>query len=289
MKTTGASLVAHMASASTTLAHLIKVTRTDAVVLAVTDCDQDITYPVGSPTGSLYKASLGMDASAIQTTASMSVDNLEAKGFLSILGVSEADIAAGLWDYAEVRVYRVNWADLTMGDEKLIRGWLGEVSQGKGEFRNEIRSLTQKLQSRIGEIVTPNCKADLFDARCKVVATEGTWKFSGIAVSTIVAAQRQFTAAALTQAVDFFTAGKVVWSTGLNTGLSKEIKTHAASGNILLQEPMPYVVSIGDTFVIYAGCTKRYTEDCLTKFNNALNFRGFPFLPGDDALLKGPQ
>ena len=52
---------------------------------------------------------------------------------------------------------------------------------------------------------------------------------------------------------------------------------------------MPYVVTAGDTFVVYAGCTKRYTEDCLTKFNNGLNFRGFPFLPGDDLLLKGPQ
>ena len=295
MKNTPGALVTHMAGETTALAHLIQVTRTDGVVLAVTDHDQEITYPLGSPAGTLYKASLGMDASTIQTTASMSVDNMEAKGFLSVLGVSEADIAAGLWDYAEVLVFRVNWADVSMGDEKLIRGWLGEVSQGKGEFRNEVRSLAQKLQSRIGEIVTPNCKADLFDARCKVAATEGIWKFSGVAVSTILTAQRQFTAAALGQAADFFSAGKITWQTGQNAGLSKEIKTHAilagspTGANITLQEPMPYTVSAGDTFVIFAGCTKRYAEDCLVKFNNALNFRGFPFLPGDDLLLRGPQ
>lgn len=295
MRATPAALVSHMAGSGTTLAHLIKITRTDGVILAVTDHDQDITYPAGSPTGTLYQASLGMDASAIQTTATLSVDNLEAKGFLAVLGVTEASIAAGVWDYADVRVFRVNWADLSIGDEKLIRGWIGEVSQGKGEFRNEIRSLAQKLQSRLGEIVTPNCKADLFDTRCKVVATEGVWKFSGVAVSTIVAAQRQFTCAALGQAANFFAAGKVTWQTGLNAGLSKEIKTHAVlagsptGADITLQEPMPYTISVGDTGTFYAGCTKRYTEDCLTKFNNALNFRGFPFLPGDDALLRGPQ
>ena len=255
MKGTPAALLAHMASGSTTLASLIKITRTDAVILAATDHDADITYPPS--TGQLYKASLGMDASAIETTATLSVDNLEARGFLDVLGVSEASIAAGVWDYADVRVYRVNWADLSMGDEKLLRGWIGDISVARGEFKNEIRSVSQKLQSRLGEVVSENCKADLFDTRCKVVATEGVWKFSGVGVSTIVSAQRQFTCSALTQAAPFFQAGKVVWQTGQNAGLSKEIKTHAASGNITLQEPMPYAISVADTGTFYAGCTKR--------------------------------
>lgn len=295
MRSTPAALVSHMAGSATTLAHLIKITRTDGVILAVTDHDQDIVYPLGSPTGLTYKASLGMDASAIETTATLSVDNLEARGFLDVLGVSEASIAAGVWDYADVRVYRVNWADLSMGDEKLIRGWIGDISVARDEFKNEIRSVSQKLQSRVGEIVAENCKADLFDTRCKVVATEGVWKFSGVGVNTIVAAQRQFTCAALVQAAGFFEAGKVVWQTGQNAGLSKEIKTHAvlvgspSGADITLQEPMPYAITPGDTGVFYAGCTKRYTEDCLGKFANSINFRGFPFLPGIDAILRGPR
>jgi uncharacterized phage protein (TIGR02218 family) len=194
-----------------------------------------------------------------------------------------------VWDYFDVRVFRVNWADLSMLDEKLFRGWAGEVSLGNGEIKVEFRSLAQKLQSRIGEIVTPNCKADLFDARCKLVATEGVWKFSAVAVSTIVSAQRHFTAAALTQAADFFTAGKVVWTSGANIGLEKEIKAHSAGGGIALQEPMPYAIGVGDLLTIYAGCTKRYAEDCLGKFANTDNFRGFPFLPGTDSMLRGPQ
>ncbi len=294
MRTTPAALLTHMASGATTLAHLIKITRTDGVVFAVTDHDRDIVYPVGSPTGTTYLASLAVDASAILTTSSLGVDNLEARSFLNILGVSEANIAAGVWDYADVRVYRVNWADLTMGDDKLIRGWIGDISNGRNEFKTEVRSLTQKLQSRIGEIVTESCKADLFDTRCKVVATEGVWKFSSIGVSTIVAAQRQFTCSGLGQAADFFTGGKVVWQTGQNAGLSKEIKTHAVlvgsptAGDILLQEPMPYAIIAGDTATFYAGCRKRYTEDCLGKFVNTVNFRGFPFVPGNDAMVRGP-
>ena len=194
MKLTPAALVAHMAGLVTTLAFLVKFTRTDNVVLAVTDNDSNITYG-----GVTYVATVGIDSSAIETTATLSVDTLEAKSFLSSIGINEADVASGLWDYCDARVYRVNYTDLTMGDEKLLRGWFGEISTARIDVKTEVRSLAQKLQSRVGEIVTPNCKADLFDTRCKVVATEGTWKFSGIAVSTIVAAQRQFTAAALTQ------------------------------------------------------------------------------------------
>src|SRR5213076_1007453 len=38
--------------------------------------------------------------------------------------------------------------------------------------------------------------------------------------------------------------------------------------------------SVPDNFTVYAGCQKRFYEDCIGKFGNALNFRGFPHLPG---------
>ena len=38
----------------------------------------------------------------------------------------------------------------------------------------------------------------------------------------------------------------------------------------------------GDTFSVFAGCDKTFAT-CKAKFDNALNFRGFPHLPGNDA------
>ena len=46
-----------------------------------------------------------------------------------------------------------------------------------------------------------------------------------------------------------------------------------------LYEPMPSTIQTGDTGFIYQGCDKRY-ETCSTVFDNAINFRGFPHLPG---------
>ena len=41
----------------------------------------------------------------------------------------------------------------------------------------------------------------------------------------------------------------------------------------------------GDGFVIRAGCDKRL-ETCRDRFANVLNFRGFPNIPGQDAVLR---
>jgi uncharacterized phage protein (TIGR02218 family) len=40
----------------------------------------------------------------------------------------------------------------------------------------------------------------------------------------------------------------------------------------------------GDLFVVTAGCDKRF-ETCRMKFANAVNFRGFPHLPGNDFVV----
>ncbi len=39
-------------------------------------------------------------------------------------------------------------------------------------------------------------------------------------------------------------------------------------------------IQIGDAFLYIRPCHKRFTEDCILTFDNAINFQGFPHLPG---------
>ncbi len=48
--------------------------------------------------------------------------------------------------------------------------------------------------------------------------------------------------------------------------------------------PMPNSITAGDTFNAIAGCDKTF-DACVSKFNNAVNFRGEPYVPGMDRLL----
>jgi hypothetical protein len=50
---------------------------------------------------------------------------------------------------------------------------------------------------------------------------------------------------------------------------------------------MPFEVVVGDAYSLLPGCRKRLAEDCRDKFNNVVNFRGFPHVPGINRLASG--
>ncbi len=88
---------------------------------------------------------------------------------------------------------------------------------------------------------------------------------------------------------DYFGEGLVMWVTGDNAGASHRIRSFVASGGVFaLLVPVANNIQAGDTFSVIAGCRKRRSEDCRTKFNNVLNFQGEPDLPGGDAVLRLP-
>lgn len=279
MRTISAGLNTHLQSETTSLATCWKATLKNATVYGFTDHTENITY-----NGVVYQSSTGYTPTNITTTENLSVDNLEVVGMLSASSIADADIEAGLWDYAEIEIFQVNYKDLTQGALLQRKGWLGEVRTGKTVFTAELRGMAQKLQQTVGELYQPTCRATLGDARCGKNLTAFT--FTGT-VQTVTS-NRQFTDAGLVQADAYFDYGLITWTGGLNVGLSMEVKTYTV-GSVLLQLPMPYSVQVGDSFSIVAGCGKRIIEDCKTKFNNVVNFRGEPYFPGTDALYKGPD
>lgn len=276
MITVSGAYSAHLQGEVTQLATCWKVTRKDASILGFTDHTSNLI--IG---GITYQAALGYTPSDITTSADLAVDNLELSGVLDSTAITEADLMAGVWDHAVVEIFEVVYSDLSAGTRQLRIGRLGEIKAGRTAFTAELRGLSQALTRSIGEIYSPGCRADLGDARCKKVLTAFTFAAS---VSTL-SNNREFTAAALTQAIGYFDSGKLTWTGGLNNGLSMEVKTYTV-GSIILQLPMPYQIQVGDGFSIIAGCLKRFTEDCKDKFNNVVNFRGEPHVPGIDKILK---
>jgi uncharacterized phage protein (TIGR02218 family) len=82
---------------------------------------------------------------------------------------------------------------------------------------------------------------------------------------------------------EYFQGGIVQWTSGLNLGLQMEVKLYNI-GYVELFQPAPYQVSVGDTYTIQAGCDKQL-QTCISRFNNVINFRGEPFIPGSDSLM----
>lgn len=87
----------------------------------------------------------------------------------------------------------------------------------------------------------------------------------------------------------WFDYGKVTFDAdpmlgGLNAGLSQDVK-NSLPGQWTLQLPMPYAVHEGDVYTIVAGCDKSFPT-CKAKFNNVLNNRSEPWLPGIDKVIQ---
>lgn len=97
----------------------------------------------------------------------------------------------------------------------------------------------------------------------------------------------KFICTALTEAPyadDYFNYGKLVFKSGLNDELHMEVKDfNGTTGEFTLFLPMAFEISVGDSFQVFAGCDKRLTT-CKNKFSNHINYQGFPYIPGSDAI-----
>lgn len=277
MRPVGANLKAHLESGTLTICTLWKVTRADAQVFGFTDNSRDVVYG-----GLTYLASSGHTPSSIRTTATLGVDNLEVQSVLDSAIITEADILAGLWDYAEVEIMLVNYLSLGDGHMLLRKGWLGNVKTGRSTFWAELRGMMQPLQQTIGRVYTPACDAALGDARCGIAL--GTHTVTG-GVTTATSA-RVFTDTARTEANNHFAGGLLTWTSGDNNTYRMEVKSSTSAGVITLQQGMPNDISIGDTYSLSAGCDKLLAT-CRDKFSNVVNFRGFPHVPGPDKVIAG--
>jgi hypothetical protein len=85
---------------------------------------------------------------------------------------------------------------------------------------------------------------------------------------------------------NWFEFGIIEFLDGPNEKRRMEVKSWNNTTKILvLALPMPVPAEVGDSFKLVAGCDKS-REMCVAKFDNILNFRGFPNVPGTDEYFK---
>lgn len=281
MKTINNAMKELLASDSAHLVTCWQLTLANGTNMGFTDSDQDQIYG-----GVTFKAATGYTRSAIANPVDLSVPNLNVQGVLSDIGITDDDIRAGLYDFAQVYIFMMVPGDVNgnqYGVLKLRRGWLGQVTITQGEHESEMRGLAQLLALNFLEVFTLECQADFGDSRCKydldTVTDAGTVTSLGTP-NSIFAATVDITPA---RAAGFYNFGVVNWLTGYNKGIQIEIKNWDGT-NFTLYLPTGYPIQVGDTFTAVAGCDKSLAT-CLNKFHNVINMRGFPYIPGIDTTL----
>lgn len=282
--TTAQALYDHLQDGVGSVCRAWAITRSDGMQFGFTDHDRDLSFD-----GFLFKADTGLSAKALQQATGLSVDNTEAMGALSDAAIREEDIAAGRFDGAEVVAWLVNW-NTPEARRLMFRGSIGELRRSSGAFHAELRGLTEALGQPVGRVYQKPCTAVLGDADCGFDPSAAGYHAEGAVVE--VAENRVFSLSGLRSfAPKWFQRGKLDILTGAAAGLSGAIKRdHYASETLRsfeIWEPLRAMPQVGDVIRITAGCDKRM-KTCQLKFDNLLNFRGFPDVPEDDWVTVHP-
>ncbi len=280
----GQALGAHLAGGHTTLCHAWVITRKDGAQFAFTDHDLALEFD-----GVTFRADSGLGAKAIAQSTGLGVDNTEAIGALSHASIREDEIEQGRFDGAEVQAWLVNWAD-TAQRWLQFRGSIGEMRRLDGAFRAELRGLTEALNRPLGRVYQKPCTAVLGDGQCQF--DTGQAGFAHVLPVQDQKDQREFVWQDLPGfETGWFTRGRLDVLDGPAAGLWGMIKhdrLNDAARHVELWEPIRGDIGPGTSVRLSAGCDKRLTT-CRLKFNNLVNFQGFPDLPGEDWVVSVPK
>lgn len=268
-----------------------KITRLDGTVFAYTSHDEAITYR-----GDTYIPCHSLKTTAISSgvTSGSEAGDVELTGLISDNGITEEDLANGLFDGATVEVYLVPWQfGSTVIPRRLSKGIVARIEHSPTRYNATVQTPGIKLtESPLLTTYTPACRWNLGSPQCGV-NLDSTYIETGTVTGTFArnavnaTTYRTFADSTRTEAANYFTFGKLTWTSGANTGLDAEVKSFS-SGTFELWDIMPNEIALGDTYEVTPGCSKN-TTDCSTKFSNLINFGGFPKVPGRDSIYETPD
>lgn len=265
------------------IAMLVRVDRTDGVSLGFTSWDDYVIY-----NSLTYYPTVSLSTSAVKSNSDMTTDQLDVIGAIDSTLITEEDLDAGRYDLAVVTVMRCNPLDMAAGVVTDLYGYMGELTFGEGNVTAAVNSIGVKCNQEFGDVISPTCRVQqLGDFQCKVNLAN----YQHASTVAVVTSQSvlQFTDA---QAAGYYDYGMVRFNSsanggGLNHNINMEVKSHTiVNGNasLILQEPMPFTVAVGDAVILEAGCDRR-SITCRNKFNNLVNIHSEPYVPGNDTLL----
>lgn len=257
-----------------TLAICLRIVCTNGTTIRVTRYPRDLVMS----NGQVYLTGSGFDFTGYEATNGFSPSAIDLDGILGYAGVTREAVASGVFDNARAYLFACNYLAPVEDDEPLTASFIGKATLTDDGYRFEEMALIDALNQTVGMSYTASCSKPFGGqefAGCKIAL--GPLTVSG--TITAVSNARIVRDASRNEAADYFTYGTLQFTSGANAGLKPlEIKRHEADGTLETFEPFYYLPAVGDAYSLIPGCRKRLS-DCRDKWNNVLNFGGFPTIP----------
>lgn len=261
----------------TSIAYGWRLERADGVTLGFTSHDADVAHD-----GLLLRASPGMQPTTILQSVGLDKDGLDVSGALTSDDICADDLAAGRWDGAYLEIFLFDWTAPANGKRMLAAGELGAVSFTDDAFEAELLGVQARLDKAVAPQTSPSCRAQFCDAACGLNSA----RFRHLATIASSEDNRISITAPLDIADGHLTYGALRWLSGPNCGATTKIAGHAGTDIYTYSAPF-HAAKVGDLMELTQGCDK-IMATCAGRFGNGANFRGEPYLPGNDLLTRYP-
>ena len=258
-----------------TVATFWRILRRDGVALGFVTHDRDLWLD-----GLLHRAAPGMVPSAIRRSAGLEPDSAEVEGALTHDAIAATDVGAGRFDGATILIGLVDWASGETAP--LYGGTLGSITAAEGRFQAEVTSRKAVLQRDAVPRTSPACRARFCGPECGLSAARFTARAR---IGGCDPATSMVTLGAADEAAPY-AGGSLRWLAGPLAGLGSGIAA-VQGASLVLDRPLDEAVPPGTPVLLRQGCDRRLAT-CADRFANAVNFRGEPFLPGNDFVARGP-
>lgn len=255
-----------------TVATFWRVFRRDGVALGFTSHDRDLSF-----SGIRHRSAPGMVPAAIRMTSQIADDSAEVEDALSHDAISEADLAAGLFDRAGIMIGAVDWE--TLEHHVLYSGRIGQIEDDRGGFSAQLRSAKHILDDDVVPRTSPTCRANFCGPGCGLSAARFTTRQVVMEVDEDTNRVR-LENLATADLID----GQLRFLQGPQTGMVFGVVDVAGSW-LTLDRPLASDVPLNTPVELREGCDHTLAT-CAGRFANAHNFRGEPFLPGNDLLTR---
>lgn len=303
MKDIPIALQSHLDQDATTTCFLLLIECTGAfagTVIGSTTLDEDLTYDAGGGSNGLgpilYGADNSFSMARLEASADLSVDNTEMMGWVGSQ-VTEAQIKAGIFNFANVTIYRVNYMDLSQGHEYWAGGKFGRTIYTRNRWTTEYRSLTQLLKQPHIDLYSISCPVAFGSPQCGATFSWSNYTITGVSGSE---PDRIFMAAGMNEADNFYELGVIEMLSGNNEGAQMEVRSNSSDSNegtVTLALGLSVPLEVGDTFRIRKDCSKEWNDasnGCLFHWgtNRGLHYRGQPLIPNGDggaSMIPGAQ
>ena len=221
----------------------------------------------------------GLKLTSVRRSGSFEPGGLDIEGALDSALLTQDDLLSGRWNDARIAAFSFDWQAPDADIRSILHARMARFSIVDAVVRAELIEDRPDVGNGVPR-TAPGCRAVFTGRECGLSPARFRHEAR---VTAIDGAQVTLDSV---PATDIFPGGSLRWLDGPNCGLRQAIV--AQEGSIVRLSAAPYFRSEPVLAVeLIEGCDHDFAT-CSSRFDNAVNFRGEPHLPGMDFLTRYP-